>query len=197
MRNRFLLFGEKPFEVFVAERFSEIGADVQKMSDVEVLMYRETFDELVSKTLDSYLFPDLEICFEDQMVDLVEKAGHRKPRYFVEYSLAVKGNPYFLGLSPYVSGYRPLDLFVLSKKNFLSFEIDTGHHSEELTPAVTMAVRREYERIKQYITTAEKMLNETIAFHNEEMKEFLTHQLANKMRKAERCLKIRESLNFK
>jgi hypothetical protein len=197
MRNRFLLFGEKPFDVYADERFSEIAAEVQRMSDIEVLMYRETFDELLAKVLASYAFPELEISFGDQMVDLVEKPGVRGPRMFVEYSLAVKGNPYFLGLSPYVSGYRPVDLNISVKKNFLSFEVDSGHTNEDLPPGATALVKREYDKIKRFITTAENMLNETINYYNREMKEFLTSQLANKLRRAEKNVKIKESLNFK
>ncbi len=197
MRNRFLLFGEKPFDVYADQRFSEIAAEVQRMSDIEVLMYRESFDELVGNVMNSYIFPQLEISFSDQMVDLVEKPGARGPRIFVEYSLAVKGNPYFLGLSPYVSGYRPVDLNVTAKKNFLSFEIDSGHATEDLPVAATALIKREYDKIKRFITTAETMLNETITYYNREMKEFLTSQLANKMRRAEKNVKIKESLNFK
>ena len=77
MRNKFLLFGEKPFDVYANEKFSVIASEVQRMSDIEVLMYRDTFDDLLTKLLSAYSFQDLEIGFNDQIVDLVQRGDVR------------------------------------------------------------------------------------------------------------------------
>jgi hypothetical protein len=197
MRNRFLLFGEKPFDVYARERFADISVGIDQMNDVEALMFKDDFDGLVKKTSDFYAFTHLEISFEEKVVDLVAKNDRARTRYFAEYSLAVKGDPYFLGLSPYTSGYRPVDLMVDLKENVLSFMIDTRYHREELTPDVTEHVKKEYLRIKRFISETQQALNETIDYYNGELEKLVIGQLANKLRKALRGEKIRQSLNFK
>jgi hypothetical protein len=197
MANRFLLFGEKPFEVYARERFSQIACAIERMSDVETLMHRDSFDELVRRTVSAYSFPSLEIAFENQVVDLVGKPYHKYTRYFAEYSLIVKGDAYFLGLSPYASGYRPVNLMVEVKENVMSFEIDTQYFTEELSGMATAHVKWEYDRIKKFITSTQKNLNETIDHYNRELEKFVIPHLADKLRKAERCWKVKEALNFK
>lgn len=197
MANRFLLFGEKPFEAYAREKFSLIASAIERMSDVEVLMYKDSFEELVRKTVNSYRFPALEISFDNKVVDLVGRPYHKYTRYFAEYSLIVKGDPYFLGLSPYSSGYRSINLMAEVKENVLSFEIDTQYFSEELTAPVTAQVKWEYDRIKKFITSTLSNLNDTIAHYNRELEKFVIPHLADKLRKAERCWKVKESLNFK
>ena len=190
------MFGEKPFDQFAREKFSDITVGIDHMNDVEVLMFREDFDGLVKKTTDFYMFPQLEIGFDEKVVDLVAKTDRMRTRYFAEYSLIVKGNPYYLGLSPYNSGYRPVDLLVESKENVLSFMIDTRYHSEELSAAATDHVRREFMRIKRFITETQENLNKTIDYYNAELEKLVVKQLANKLRKAIRCEKIRQALDF-
>jgi hypothetical protein len=197
MAKRFLLFGEKPFEVYAREKFSLIASAIERMSDVETLMYKDSFEELVRKTVNSYSFPSLNISFENKVVDLVGKPYHKYTRYFAEYSVIVDGDPYFLGLSPYSSGYRSVNLMVEVKENVMSFEIDTQYFNEELTRSVTAQVKWEYDRIKKFITSTTQNLNETIAHYNRELEKFVIPHLADKLRKAERCWKIKESLNFK
>jgi hypothetical protein len=197
MKNSFLLFGEMPFDAFADQHFNKIATEIGRMSDTEVLLYKESFPELVALTLKCYVFPELHISFDDKLVDLVGKPGYRETRYFAEYSLVVKGDTRFLGLSPYNSGYRPVDLPVLLRGNFISFDIDTCYHLEELTPEVTARVKHEYDRIKRFITSTERNLNSTIEFYNAEIKQFIVKHLASKMRQAERSLAIRKTLDFK
>lgn len=197
MSNRFLLFGEKPFEVYAREKFSEVVTGIELMNDVELLMFRDDFDGLVKKTCEFYSFPSLEISFEEKVVDLIAKSDRGRPRFFAEYSLVVKGETYFLGLSPYGSGFRAMNLWTDLKENVLVFVIDTRYHSEELTAEVTEHVRSEYMRIKTYIQDTQDNLNKTISYYNGELEKLVIKQLANRMRKAVRCARIRESLNFK
>ena len=190
------MFGEKPFDLYAREKFSDITVGIEHMNDVEVLMFREDFDGLVKKTTDFYTFPRLEISFDEKIVDLVGKPDRTRTRYFAEYSLTVKGNPFYLGLSPFNSGYRPVDLLVELKENVLSFVIDTRYHSEELSSEVTEHVKREYMRIRRFITETQENLNRTIDYYNGELEKLVIKQLANKLRKAIRCEKIRQALDF-
>jgi hypothetical protein len=197
MSNKFLLFGEKPFDVYARERFADISVGIDHMNDVEVLMYKDDFDGLVRKTTEFYSFPHLEVSFEDKVVDLVGKSDRVRQRYFAEYSLLVKGDTYFLGLSPFNSGYRQIDLMVELRENVVSFMIDTRFHSEELTAEVTEHVRKEYLKIRKFISQNQDNLNKTVDYYNGELEKLVIKQLANKLRKALRCEKIRQSLDFK
>lgn len=196
MRNRFLLFGEKPFDLYAREKFADVAVGIDHMNDVEVLMFKDDFDGLVKKTTDLFSFPKLDISFEDKLVDLVGKSRDVRTRYFAEYSLLVKGDPYFLGLSPYNSGYRPLDLFVELRHNVISFLIDTRSYSEELSAEATDHVKHEYMRIKQFIDETQDNLNKTVDYYNLELEKIVIRQLANKLRKALRCARIRQALDF-
>jgi hypothetical protein len=197
MNTRFLLFGEKPFDAYALEKFSGIASDIERMSDVEALMYKDSFDELVHKTVSSYRFKNLDISFENKLVDLIDRPFKNRSRIFAEYSLVVTGDPYFLGLTPYNTSYKTFNLPVEVKGNVLAFEIDTHYHQEELSPEITVFVKKEYEIIKKYILDTLYNLNQTILFYNSELEKFVIPLLANKLRKAERCLKIKEALNFK
>ena len=197
MSKRFLLFGEKPFAIFAREKFAEISVNIGNMSDIEVIMYKEHFYDLIKTTLKANAFKKLEFCFDNQIVDLVGRQNHNEKRYFAEYSLIVKGDMYFLGLSPYDSGYRPVDLVVQTRGDVMSFEIDTCCAFEELPPQATELVRKEYDRIKRYITNTVENLNHTIDHFNRELEKFIVPVLAEKLRKAERCLLIKDKLNFK
>jgi hypothetical protein len=197
MSNRFLLFGERPFEDHVHDKFRLITSAIERISDVEAVMYKDSFEEWVQQTVSSYRFPKLDISFENKIVDLIDRVVNSRPRYFAEYSLIVEGDTYFLGLSPGDLSFIPMRLPVEVKGNVLSFEIDTRHPDEELSEEATALVRSEYQRIKAFITDALENLNRTIEFHNGELEKFVIPQLARKLRKADRCLKIKETLNFK
>ena len=197
MSKRFLLFGEKPFDAYALEKFSAIASDIDRMSDVEALIYKESFEELVQKTVNTYAFTRLDISFENKMVDLIDRQLKSGNRIFAEYSLVVTGDAYYLGLTPYQSGFRQFNLPVELKENILAFEIDTFYHNEELLPEVMEAVKTEYERIKKYILDCLYNINQTIMYYNSELEKFVIPLLANKLRKAERCVKIKEALNFR
>lgn len=197
MSDRFLLFGEKPFDAYALEKFSAIATDIDRMSDIEALMYKECFDELVHKTVSTYCFKNIAISFENKMVDLIDRPVHMRSNIFAEYSLLVTGDPYFLGLTPYNTPYQPFNLPVEVKGNVMSFEIDTRYHLEELSAEITQLVKREYEAIKKFIEDTLYNMNQTILHYNAELEKFVILLLANKLRKAERCLKVKEALNFK
>jgi hypothetical protein len=197
MSKRFLLFGEKPFEDHAREKFAVVASGIERTSDIEVIMYKENFDELVQRTVKAYAFAKIDISFENKVVDLVSHNFQSQTRFFAEYSLVVKGDTYFLGLSPSDLSYTPMRLPVEVKENILSFEIDTRYDDEELNAEVTARVKQEYERIKDFITTNLENLNETIDYYNSELEKFVIPLLAKKLRKADRCLKIKEALNFK
>lgn len=197
MSKKILLFGEKPFEAFAHERFSMAASGIDMMSDLEALLYKDSFDELVLKTVNTYAFPQLHISFDNKVVDLVSHPFKMHHRYFAEYSLVVTGDTYFLGLSTYNYGRKPFDLLVEVRGNFLTFEIDTGYHCEELTGEVTVQVKRKYEQVRNYINATQNELNQTIEYYNGQLEKFVIPLLAEKLRKAERCLKVREALNFK
>jgi hypothetical protein len=197
MSKRFLLFGERPFEDHAHDKFRLVATAIERMSDIEVVMYKDCFEELVQKTVSSYLFPRLDISFENKVVDLVDHIIQSRIRYFAEYSLVVEGDTYFLGLSPGDLSFQPMRLPVYVKGNVLSFEIDTRHHDEELTEEATELVKQEYQKIKDFITETLEHLNKTIDFQNAELEKYVVPLLAKKLRKAERCLKIKEQLNFK
>jgi hypothetical protein len=197
MSKRFLLFGEKPFDGHALEKFSRVATDIERMSDIEALMYKESFDELVQKTVTNYSFKNIHISFENKMVDLVERHVNSNKRIFAEYSLVVSGDTYFLGLTPYNAPFTAMNLIVETRGNVMTFEIDTRYHNEELSPEVMAYVRLEYDHIKKYILDCVYNMNRTIMHYNSELEKFVIPLLANKLRKAERCVKIKEALNFK
>lgn len=192
-----MLFGEKPFDAHALEKFSGVATDIERMSDVEALMYADCFDELVQKTVAAYSFKNLNISFDNKIVDLVERHIHSNRRIFAEYSLVVSGDPYFLGLIPYNAPFNPMSLMVETRGNILTFSIDTRFDNEELSPEVMAFIRLEYDHIKKYILDCQYNMNKTILHYNAELEKFVIPLLANKLRKAHRCLKIKEALNFK
>jgi len=196
MSNRFFLFGEKPFEAYALKKFSEIASDIDCMSDIEALMYKFSFDELVQKTVSTYEFKKLGVSFENKMVDLIDRPYQGTPNIYAEYSFVVSGDPYFLGLEPLHKAYLPFQLRVTVKGNIMSFEIDTNYRHEELSTGVMALVKSEYEMVKKYILDSLHNMNRTVDFYNNELEKFVIPLLANKLRKAERCLKIKEALNF-
>lgn len=196
MGYRFHLFGEKPFEAFALEKFSDIASDIDRMSDIEALMYKYSFDELILKTVSAYKFKKVDISFENKLVDLIDRPDYGQANIYAEYSFVITGEPYFLGLRPLHESYLPFNLAVEVKKNILSYEINTHYHLEELSPAATAMVKQEYDLIKKFIQDSLYNMNRTIEFYNAELEKFVIPLLANKLRKAERSLKIKETLNF-
>lgn len=196
MSTKFLLFREKPFEAYALDKFSDIARDIDRMSEIEILMYKYCFDELVTKTVSAYQFKNLEVVFENQIVDLIDRPYKGYSNIYAEYSVAVKGDSYFLGLIPFREALLPFNLEVGLRKNVLSFEIDTNYHLEELSEEVTAEVKKEYDLIKRYILDNTKSMNKTIEYFNEELKKFVIPLLAEKLRKAERSIKMKEALNF-
>src|SRR5688572_9433132 len=183
MSKRFLLFGEKPFDAYALDKFSAIASDIERMSDVETLLYKDSFEELVSKTVSAYAFNCVDISFENKMVDLVDRQINNNKRFFAEYSLVVTGDTYYLGLTPYQSGFRQLKVPVEVKGNILSFEIDTFYHQEELIPEITAQVKVEYEWVKKFILDSLYNMNQTVMYYNSELEKFVIPLLANKLRK--------------
>ncbi|PBQ33075.1 hypothetical protein CNR22_15240 [Sphingobacteriaceae bacterium] len=196
MNKTFHLFGEKPFETYALQKFSDIASDIDRMSDIEALMYKFSFDELVQKTVTAYKFKNLDISFANKIVDLVDRPYRDRSNFYAEYSLVVTGNTYFLGLKPFHESYLPFPLRISVKANVMSFEINTNHDMEELSPGATALVKREYDLIKKFINDSVFNMNRTIEFYNSELEKFIIPLLANKLRKAERCFKMKETLNF-
>src|SRR5438046_2080189 len=100
MNRHFYLFGEETFRSYALDRFAEIRHDIENMNEVELLMYRDSFDELLQKTKAIYAFRKLEINFDQQVVDLIPRDTQHGTLIFAEYSLNVTGNPFYLGLIP-------------------------------------------------------------------------------------------------
>lgn len=196
MSKRFHLFGEKPFEAYALEKFSDIAYDIARMSDVEAMMYKYCFDELVQKTVSAYQFKNVDISFENKLVDLINRPYRERSNFYAEYSLMVTGNTYYLGLQPFRRAYLPFILNVTLTGNVMSFEIDTDSQEEELSQEATAMVKEEYDLIKTYIHDSLFNMRHTIDHFNAELEKFVIFLLAEKLRKAERSLKIRESLNF-
>jgi hypothetical protein len=197
MSKRFLLFGEKPFEAYALEKFSQVKQAVEGLSEVEVLMYKESFDELVTRTVSTYQFPHLNISFENKMVDIVNHPDKNGSRFYAEYTLAVEGDPYFLGLTPTEGGSRFFPLSAKLRKNVISFEIDSGSRRQELNQAAMERVKAEYMQIRNFIVRTQQQLNETVDFFNKELERFVIPLLANRLRAAEKIVKVKEALNFK
>ena len=139
----------------------------------------------------------MDISFENKIVDLIECRGLSGSRIYVEYSLQVTGDTYYLGLIPHNMAYSKMKLGVELQENVLSFEIDSRYHQEEMPADVTAAIKVEYELIRAFITDALYNMNQTVKYFNGELEKFLIPLLANKLRKAERASRIREALNFK
>lgn len=196
MERQFYLFGEEAFESYALDRFAEIRDEIEKMSDVEVLMHQDSFDELVQRMAALYAFRKMQVDFSLQVVDLSSRMTQYGKTVFAEYTLPFSGNPYYLGLVPeHGSGNDP-KLRILLKKNTFTFEINTCYHHEELPEGIREVVKKEYVRIKKFIQDSLYNLNETVRHYNTELEKLLVLLLADKMRRAQRLQKIREAINF-
>ncbi|MBA3682182.1 MAG: hypothetical protein H0W73_13640 [Bacteroidetes bacterium] len=196
MNRSFNLFGEKSFSDYALERFKNIARAINKMSDVEVLMYESNFDELIKKIVDDYYLSKIDVSFDDKLVDVVGKQFANHTRFFVEYTLIINGDPQLLTIDPYRNFIQKF-LFVEVKTNVLIFEIDTNYFSDELNATVMQTVRYEYNEIKKFICDALLHLNNESQKFNLQLEDFIIPILVSKLRKAHYNSHIREKLNFK
>lgn len=192
----FVLFGERPFNDYAYNRLSGIAKNINSMSEIEVLMYKDNFDTLVQKLVASYSLLPVSISFEDKLVDLIDKPDHNGSHYFAEYTLMINGDSNLLQLDPYNNGYVELPVPVIIKTNVISFEIDTHFSSEELTEAVINNIKRDYTMVKEFISTTILYLNNESQKFNLRLDEFITPILAQKMRTAYNHTVVKQKLNF-
>lgn len=195
--NPFILFGQLPFSRYAYLRLASIRKSIETMSDVEVLMYQNSFEDLTRKLVGAYSLLPVDIPFDDKIVDLLNKPDHRGDRCFVEYTLMVKGDPELLKCDPFSLGYVSLSLPVSLRTNVLSFEIDSKQYSEDLSAEAMAAVKRDYDTIKEFISTSLLALNNESQKFNLQLEEFIIPVLAKKMRAASNYSVLKDKLNFK
>lgn len=195
--NHFILFGQFPFSRYAHIRLLSIAKSIETMSDVEVLMYKDSFEELTKKLVHAYSLLPVDISFDDKIVDLLSKPEPNGNRCFVEYTLMVKGDPDLLKCDPFSLGYVSLSLPVTVKTNVISFEIDTAQYSENLSAEAMSAVKRDYDSIKEFITSSLLALNNESQKFNLQLEDFMIPILARKMRAASNYSTIKDKLNFK
>ncbi len=196
MNRSFNLFGERSFSDYALERFKHIARAIHKMSDVEVLMYEKSFDELIKKVMDDYYLSKIDVSFDDKLVDIIGKPFDNHVRYFVEYTLMINGDPELLTIDPYPNFIKKF-LFVEVKTNVLTFEIDTNYFSDELNATAMQTVRYEYNEIKRFICDALLHLNNESQKFNLQLEDYIIPILLDRLRKAHHNSHLREKLNFK
>jgi len=196
MNRSFNLFGEKSFSDYAFERFKHIARAINKMSDVEVLMYEKNFDELIKKVVNDYYLSKIDVSFDDKLVDIIGKQHSNHTRYFVEYTLMINGDPELLTIDPYRNFIQKF-LFVEVKTNVLIFEIDTNYFSDELNATVMQTVRYEYNEIKKFICDTLLHLNNESQKFNLQLEDYIIPILISRLRKAHYNSQLREKLNFK
>lgn len=195
--NPFILFGQFPFSRYAYVRLASIAKSIESMSDIEVLMYKDSFEELTKKLVSAYSLLPVDISFDDKIVDLLSKPDPSGHRCFVEYTLMIKGDPDLLKCDPYSLGYVSLTLPVIVKTNVISFEIDTKYYSEDLSPEAMSAVKHDYDTIREFIASNLLALNNESQKFNLQLEEFIIPILARKMRAASHYVDIKDKLNFK
>jgi len=195
--NHFLLFGQFPFSRYAHIRLLSIAKSIESMSDVEVLMYKDNFEELTKKLVTAYSLLPVDISFDDKIVDLLSKPDSNGNRCFVEYTLMIKGDSDLLKCDPFSLGYVSLTLPVSLKTNVISFEIDTTQYNEDLSPEAMNGVKRDYDSIKGFVTDTLLALNNESQKFNLQLEEFIIPILAGKMRSASYYSTLKERLNFK
>lgn len=92
-------------------------------------------------------------------MDLLSKPDARGNRCFVEYTLMINGDPELLICDPFNLGYVSLKLSESVQTNVLSFEIDSGRYSDDLSTEATASVKRDYETIEAFIAFTLLALN--------------------------------------
>jgi hypothetical protein len=195
--NQFILFGQFPFSRYAHIRLASIAKSIESMSDVEVLMYKDSFETLTKKLVNAYSLLPVDISFDDKIVDLLSKSDPNGNRCFVEYTLMVKGDPDLLKCDPFSLGYVSLTLPVIVKTNVISFEIDTAQYSEDLSAEAMTVVKRDYDTIKEFIVSSLLALNNESQKFNLQLEEFIIPILARKMRAASNYSTLKDKLNFK
>lgn len=195
--NHFILFGQFPFSRYAQIRLASIAKSIECMSDVEVLMYKDSFEDLTKKLVTAYSLHPVDIFFDDKVVDLLSKPDPDGNRCFVEYTLMVKGDPDLLKCDPFSLGYVSLTLPVTVKTNVISFEIDTACYSENLSAEAMAKVKSDYDTIKEFITSTLLALNNESQKFNLQLEEFIIPILARKMRAASNYSTLKDKLNFK
>ena len=192
----FVLFGERPFNDYAYTRLTNIANNIYSMSDVETLMYKDSFEDLVKKLVAFYSLQPVNISFEDKLVDLIDKPENKGSHYFAEYTLMVTGDSGLLHLDPYNNGYVQLPVPVLVKTNVISFEIDTHFSSEDLPEAIIKNIKEDYIVVKDFIATTILYLNNESQKFNLRLEEFIIPLLAKKMRSASMHMDVKKKLNF-
>jgi len=195
--NHFILFGQFPFSRYAYIRLASIAKSIESMSDVEVLMYKDDFESLTKKLVASYSLLPIDISFDDKIVDLLSRPDAVGDRCFVEYTLMITGDPDLLKCDPFSLGYVSLTLPVALKTNVISFEIDTAHYSQDLPAEAMSAIRRDYDSIREFISSTLLALNNESQKFNLQLEEFIIPILAKKMRAASHYSSLKERLNFK
>lgn len=195
--NQFILFGQFPFSRYAHIRLVSITKSIESMSDVEVLMYKDNFEELTKKLVAAYSLLPVDISFDDKIVDLLSRPEANGNRCFVEYTLMIKGDSDLLKCDPFSLGYVNLTLPVNIKTNVISFEIDTAQYSEDLSAEAMSAVKRDYDSIKAFISGSLLALNNESQKFNLQLEEFIIPILAGKMRSASNYSMLKDKLNFK
>jgi hypothetical protein len=195
--NPFILFGQFPFSRYAHIRLVSIAKSIESMSDVEVLMYKDSFETLTKQLVNAYSLLPVDISFDDKIVDLLSKSEPNGNRCFVEYTLMIKGDPDLLKCDPFSLGYVSLTLPVNVKTNVISFEIDTAQYSEDLSAEAMSKVKSDYDTIKEFIMDSLLALNNESQKFNLQLEEFIIPILAGKMRAASNYSTLKEKLNFK
>lgn len=199
--THFILFGQFPFSRYAHKRLVSIAQNIESMSDVEVLMYKDSFEDLTKKLVKAFSLLPVDILFDDKVVDLLNKRSPEGQRCFVEYTLMIKGDPELLSCDPYSLGYVSLSLPVKLRTNLISFEIDTEHGSHygatDLPEEAIHKVKQDYETIKAFITDTLLALNNESQKFNLQLEELITPMLAKKMRTASHYSAMKNKLDFK
>jgi len=193
----FTLFGQRPFNHYAHNRLKAITKSIDAMSNLEVLLYKNSFEDLVKKLVNAYSLLPVTISFEDKLIDLINRPDEQGIRCFAEYTLMIKGDSALLELDPFNLGYVSLRLPVSVQTNIISFEIDTHQSSENLTPDNVASVKDNYDTIKNFIQRTLLALNNESQKFNLQLEDVMIPILAAKMRSASYHHELKEKLNFK
>jgi hypothetical protein len=195
--NTFILFGQMPFNQYAYRRLASITKSIETMSDIEVLMYKDSFEDLTKKLVSSYSLLSVDISFDDKIVDLLSSPDQKGNRIFAEYTLMIKGDSDLLHCDPFNLGYVSLSLPVSVKTNVISFEIDTQEYNEDLSSEAMSHVKQDYDTIKTFIADSLLALNNESQKFNLQLEEFIIPILARKMRSASNYSSVKDKLNFR
>ena len=192
----FILFGDRPFNEYEHERLAVIAKNINNISDVELLMYKDNFEDLLKQQVKRYALRPVDMPFDDKVVDLIDKPNHHGSHFFAEYTLMITGDAELLKLDPYNKGYIEFPIPVKVNTNVISFEIDTYYNSDDLTPKIMDNIKKDYNLIKDYISTTLLYLNNESQKFNLRLEEFIMPILARKVRAAYRHSIIKQKLTL-